>query len=124
MSLFGKTEYRKIELPFNYIKEEEDKEAGGISIEAYGKVDELEKYFYISFIMSDSIMYDNGDYEDMIQALENQQNGKITINAKYKKGKLVGFNIEKDSLVKTMKDNRFDNIDIIFSSISDKSRKK
>lgn len=35
MSLFGKAEYKQVELPFCYIKDEEDYMAGGISIEAF-----------------------------------------------------------------------------------------
>ncbi|MFQ9442674.1 MAG: hypothetical protein ACLR1A_07120 [Eubacterium ventriosum] len=35
----GKAEYKKEELPFCYIKNKEDIELGGITIEAYGKID-------------------------------------------------------------------------------------
>ena len=38
MGIFSKYEYKKIELPFYYIREKEDIEAGGFSIEAYGEI--------------------------------------------------------------------------------------
>ena len=40
----GKAEYKKEELPFCYIKNKEDIELGGITIEAYGKIDGEMKY--------------------------------------------------------------------------------
>ena len=39
MIFWGKAEYKKEELPFCYIKNNEDIELGGITIEAYGKID-------------------------------------------------------------------------------------
>ena len=48
----GKAEYKKEELPFCYIKNKEDIEAGGITIEAYGEIDGEMKFFicYICFV--------------------------------------------------------------------------
>ena len=53
MGIFSKYEYKKIELPFYYIREKEDIEAGGFSIEAYGEINGQTQYFYASFILSD-----------------------------------------------------------------------
>ena len=50
MIFWGKTEYKKEEFPFRYIKDKEDIEAGGISIEMYGKIDEVTKYLYTTFV--------------------------------------------------------------------------
>ena len=69
MGIFSKYEYKKIELPFYYIREKEDIEAGGFSIEAYGEINGQTQYFYASFILSDCRMYDNGDYNEMINIL-------------------------------------------------------
>ena len=52
----GKAEYKKEELPFCYIKNKEDIELGGITIEAYGKIDGEMKYLSATFILSDPKM--------------------------------------------------------------------
>ena len=53
MIFWGKAEYKKEELPFCYIKNNEDIELGGITIEAYGKIDGEMKYLSATFILSD-----------------------------------------------------------------------
>ena len=58
MIFWGKAEYKKEELPFCYIKNNEDIELGGITIEAYGKIDGEMKYLSATFILSDPKMYD------------------------------------------------------------------
>lgn len=124
MGLFGKVVYKKVELPFCYIKEEVDYDAGAISIEAFGEIDGEKKYLYMSFVLTNHYMYDNGDYEDMIEALKNTQEKIIDIRLKYKNNKLVGFELEQGSLVDSMKDQRFDAIEVSFSSISNISRRQ
>ena len=69
MGIFSKYECKKMELPFYYVRESEDIEVGGFSIEAYGEIDGQTQYFYASFILSDCRMYDNGDYNEMIKVL-------------------------------------------------------
>lgn len=123
MVLFGKIVYKKVKLPFYYIKEEVDYDAGAISIEAVGDIDGDKKYIYMSFVLTSSYMYDNGDYDEIIKSLENLKEKTIDLLLKYKKNKLVGFEIEKGSLARSMDDPRFDAIEIAFSSISNTSRK-
>ena len=121
MIFFGKAEYKKEELPFRYIKEKEDIEAGGISIEAYGEVDGMTKYLYTTFILSEPKMYDRNDYMEMIRVLEEAKEKKVVVNLKYKKGRVVGFELDKESLANNLKDERFNKIEILCTGINAKS---
>lgn len=121
MSLFGKNKYITMELPFCYVKNEEEIESGGITIEAYGKIDGEMKYLSATFVLSDLKMYDRGDYEDMIKVLEETKDKKVIVNLKYKKGRLIGFNLDGESLAKNLNDERFNKIEILITGIDDKS---
>ena len=100
MRLFGKNKYIKMELPFCYIKNKEDIEAGGITIEAFGEIDGEMKFLSATFVLSDLKMYDRNDYEDMIKVLEETKDKKVIVNLKYK---------------------RFNKIEILITGIDDKS---
>lgn len=117
----GKAEYKKEELPFCYIKNKEDIEAGGITIEAYGEIDGEMKFLSATFVLSDLKMYDRNDYEDMIKVLEETKDKKVIVNLKYKKGRLIGFNLDGESLAKNLNDERFNKIEILITGIDDKS---
>ena len=117
----GKAEYKKEELPFCYIKIKEDIEAGGITIEAYGEIDGEMKFLSATFVLSDLKMYDRNDYEDMIRVIEETKNKKVSLDLRYKKERLVGFNLDSESLAKNLNDERFNKIEILITGIDDKS---
>lgn len=117
----GKAEYKKEELPFCYIKNNEDIELGGITIEAYGKIDGEMKFLSATFVLSDLKMYDRNDYEDMIRVKEETKNKKVSLDLRYKKERLVGFNLDSESLTKNLNDERFNKIEILITGIDDKS---
>lgn len=120
--IFGvKAEYKKEELPFCYIKNKEDIEAGGITIEAYGEIDGEMKFLSVTFVLSDLKMYDRNDYEDMIRVIEETKNKKVSLDLRYKKERLVGFNLDSESLAKNLNDERFNKIEILITGIDDKS---
>ena len=120
--IFGvKAEYKKEELPFCYIKNKEDIEAGGITIEAYGEIDGEMKFLSATFVLSDLKMYDRNDYEDMIRVIEETKNKKVSLDLRYKKERLVGFNVYGESLAKNLNDERFNKIEILITGIDDKS---
>ena len=120
--IFGvKAEYKKEELPFCYIKNKEDIEAGGITIEAYGEIDGERKFLSATFVLSDLKMYDRNDYEDMIRVIEETKNKKVSLDLRYKKERLVGFNLDSESLAKNLNDERFNKIEILITGIDDKS---
>ena len=98
-----------------------DIEAGGITIEAYGEIDGEMKFLSATFVLSDLKMYDRNDYEDMIKVLEETKDKKVIVNLKYKKGRLIGFNLDGESLAKNLNDERFDKIEILITGIDDKS---
>ena len=112
MIFWGKAEYKKEELPFCYIKNNEDIELGGITIEAYGKIDGEMKYLSATFILSDPKMYDRNDYKDMMRVME---------ETKDKKERLVDFKLDSESLAKNLNDERFNKIEILITGIDDKS---
>ena len=117
----GKAEYKKEELPFCYIKNKEDIEAGGITIEAYGEIDGEMKFLSATFVLSDLKLYDRNDYEDMIRVIEETKNKKVSLDLRYKKERLVGFNLDSESLAKNLNDERFNKIEILITGIDDKS---
>ena len=120
--IFGvKAEYKKEELPFCYIKNKEDIEAGGITIEAYGEIDGEMKFLSATFVLSDLKMYDRNDYEDMIRVIEETKNKKVSLDLRYKKERLVGFNLDSESLAKNLNGERFNKIEILITGIDDKS---
>lgn len=119
-----KITYKKVKLPFHYIKEEVDYDAGAISIEAFGDIDGKKIFLYMTFGLTNSYMYDNGDYDEMIKKLENSQDKKVDLILKYKKNKLVGFELEQGTLANSMNDQRFDAIEFLYSSISNVSTKR
>lgn len=120
--IFGvKAEYKKEGLPFCYIKNKEDIEAGGITIEAYGEIDGEMKFLSATFVLSDLKMYDRNDYEDMIRVIEETKNKKVSLDLRYKKERLVGFNLDSESLAKNLNDERFNKIEILITGIDDKS---
>ena len=121
--MFGKITYKKVKLPFHYIKEEVDYDAGAIGIEAFGDIDGEKIFLYMTFVLTNSYMYDNGDYDEMIKKLENSQDKKVDLILKYKKNKLVGFELEQGTLANSMNDQRFDAIEFLCSSISNVSAK-
>ncbi len=121
MRLFGKNKYITMELPFCYIKNKEDIEAGGITIEAYGEIDGEMKFLSATFVLSDLKMYDRNDYEDMIRVLEETKDKKVVLDLKYKKERLVDFKLDGESLAKNLNDERFNKIEILITGIDNKS---
>ena len=117
----GKAEYKKEELPFCYIKNKEDIELGGITIEAYGKIDGEMKYLSATFILSDPKMYDSNDYKDMMRVMEETKDKKVVLDLKYKKERLVDFKLDSESLAKNLNDERFNKIEILITGIDNKS---
>ena len=117
----GKAEYKKEELPFCYIKNKEDIELGGITIEAYGKIDGEMKYLSATFILSDPKMYDRNDYNDMMRVMEETKDKNVVLDLKYKKERLVDFKLDSESLAKNLNDERFNKIEILIAGIDNKS---
>lgn len=124
MPIFSKSVYKETELAFItdvYSNWEQDREAGVINIEAYGEVDGEYKYFYSSFILKKTGMYDNGDYEQMIELLKDSFDRKVKVMLKYKKSKLKYFKMSIESLAKIYSDERFLQLELVGWGISDKS---
>ena len=117
----GKAEYKKEELPFCYIKNKEDIEAGGITIEAYGEIDGEMKFLSATFVLSDLKMYDRNDYKDMMRVMEETKDKKVVLDLKYKKERLVDFKLDSESLAKNLNDERFNKIEILITGIDNKS---
>lgn len=119
MGRFSKYECKKMKLPFYYIRDKEDIDAGGFGIEAYGKIDGQIQYFYAFFMLSDCRMYDNGDFNEMIKVLDSIGSigeNIIEIEVKIKKGKIKGFIIDEKSIAHSLRDKRFEKIENIFWS--------
>ena len=53
--------------------------------------------------------------------VKHDKDKKVIVNLKYKKGRLIGFNLDGESLAKNLNDERFNKIEILITGIDDKS---
>ena len=126
MGLFSKPEYKEVYMPFivdDFTMPEIDNEAGIINLEAYGYIDGIMKYFYTSYILKNTALYDDGTYEKMNMRLKEAANQDVLIKLKYKKKKLVDFELDIDYLAKMLSDDNFKQFERIGWGINDKSCK-
>lgn len=120
-SFFEKPEFKEIIMPFKYVESRADLEAGFISIIAYGEVLGKMKYCYATFGVKDVKMYDNGEYEELINLLKNNiENKKVKVMVKIKDGKAKDFKIDLTFLAEVYSDNRFNKLDLLGCGIHDK----
>lgn len=122
--LFTKPTYEKIKLPFILDDDPEDRKAGLISVETYGNVLGHAKYCYASYRLKNPLMYDNGDYEQMIDLLKNSTDKTIKVILKIKKGMPKDFKIDVTSLAEAYNDERFNSLELVGWGLNDKSFKE
>lgn len=114
LSIFTKAEYKEIMLPFEYVHSKEDDELGGISITAFGNILGEMKYCYACYVFKDKNMYNNGDYEQIINLLKHHNSNKtIKVKIKVKNNKVKDFIIDLKSLADVYNDNRFIKLDLV-----------
>ncbi|MDE5563760.1 MAG: hypothetical protein K2I93_01280 [Oscillospiraceae bacterium] len=121
---FSKATYQEIELPFItdvYSNWKQDEEAGIVNIEAYGTVAGEYKYCYTSYTLKKHFMYDNGDYEQMIELLKHAEGKLVKIRFKFKNNKLKDFQLLTDSLAEAYHDERFLQLELVGWELHDKS---
>lgn len=126
MFLFKKPEYKYKEMSFildDFSTHEPDNERCLIDIEAYGEIDGEMKYCYSSFSLKNPEMYENGDYESMLNLLRTPDNKTLLIELKYKNGKLKSFKLKIESLAKAYNDDRFLQLELLGWGLNDKSCK-
>lgn len=115
MSLFSKTEYKEIILPFIYDNNSDDLYAGMVSIEAYGNVLGENRYCYASYVV-------NLEYIDEIAArLKSSFNKTVKVIFKIKKGNIKDFKIDLNSLAEACGDERFTTLELAGSGLNNKS---
>lgn len=127
MSLFEKPVYKYQEMHFildDFSNYEPDKERCLIDIEAYGYIDGEMKYCYSSFSLKKQEMYDNGDFESLLNLLRIPDNKTVLVKLKYKKGIVKGFQLMLESLAKAYNDERFLQLELLAWGLNDKSCKE
>ena len=118
---FGKSEYKEMRLPFIYVDDPADFEAGGISIEAYGNVFGEMKYCFASYELRKHQMYENGDYEQMIELLKDSVDKTVKVTIIMRKDIPKDFKIDVNSLAETYNDERFKSLDLLGWGFNNKS---
>ena len=118
---FEKTEYKEIMLPFIFANDPADLEAGGISIEAYGNVFGEMKYCLASYELKKPQMYDNGDYEQMIDLLKNSFGKTVKVIVKMRGETPKDFKIDVNNLAEAYNDERFRALSLLSWGFNDKS---
>lgn len=66
-------------------------------------------------------MYNNGDYEQMLDQLKNSDNKTVKVKLKYKRSKLTDFKLDIESLVRNYNDERFFQLELIGWGLKNKS---
>lgn len=125
MSFFTKPTYKVMDLPFVYdcfsSYYEESYENGIFDIEAYGIIDGEQKYLSGCYCLKNRELYDDGSFDQMMEMLKNSQDKYVRVILKYKKEKLVSFEIMPESLANIYGDDRFLEIECIGYGINDTS---
>ncbi|MDL2300284.1 hypothetical protein LJC01_01420 [Clostridiaceae bacterium OttesenSCG-928-D20] len=122
MSLFSKAEYKDLMLPFRFIEEDEDLEGGMLSIECYGAVFDEYKYCYASYIPKKKEMYENGEYESLVQILRDNSSSKpVRLTFKLKNDKPKDFKLDLESLADACGDERLKTLELCGWGLNDKS---
>ena len=118
---FAKPTYEEVWLPFRLVDVPSELESGLINIEAYGNVFGINKYCYAWYELKNRQMYNNGDFEQLIDLLKNSSNKKVRVIIKLKKGIPKNFKIDINSLVEAYNDNRFRYLSLLGWGFNDKS---
>lgn len=118
---FTKPTYEEIRLPFRFIDVPADRGSGAINIEAYGNVFGKYKYCYAWYELKSAKMYDNGDFEQMIELLKTSADKTVKVMIKLKKGVPKDFKIDINSLAEVYCDERFKALSLLGWGFNDKS---
>ena len=118
---FTKPEYTEIILPIRHVSDPIDAECGGITFEGHGIILGAEKYCVASYRLNDPRMYENGDYEQLIDLLENAGTKPVKLTVKSKKGVPKDFTIDVDSLAEAYGDQRLKALELLCWGLNDKS---
>ena len=121
---FTKPTYEEIRLPFRFIDAPADLKLGWINIEAYGNVFGKNKYCYAWYELKSAEMYDNGDFEQMVELLKNSTGKTVKVIIKLKKGVPKDFKIDVNSLAEVYCDERFKALSLLGWGFNDKSYKE
>lgn len=127
MLFFEKPVYKYQEMHFildEFTNYEPDNEKCLIDIEAYGNIEGEMKYCYSSFALKKQEMYENGDFESMLDLLRSSEDKTVLVKMKYKKGIVKDFRLMLDSLAKAYNDERFLQLELTGWGINDKSCRK
>ena len=132
---FAKPEYIELYLPLRMDRDEEEMEAGIISLEAWGEVLGRRQYLYSSYSLKKPALYDDGTYEKMLNELavldalsagvqeesDISQEKKVKVILKVKKGKVKRMDIDLESLARVTGDEAFLSMEQLGWSVSGKS---
>lgn len=92
-----------------------------ISLEAYGCIDGEMMYCYSSFSLKSAQMYENGDFEEMLNLLRAPGNRTVSVKLKYSKGVVKDFRLMLDSLAESYDDQRFLQLELVAWGLDSKS---
>ncbi len=121
---FTKPMYEEIRLPFRFVDDPTDLELGFINIEAYGNIFGKNKYCYAWYKLKNAKMYDNGDFEQIIEMLKKSTDKTVKVIIKLKKGVPKDFKIDVNSLAEEYNDDRFNSLSLLGWGFNDKSYKE
>lgn len=106
-------------LPFEFLQTTEEYEARVINIRFSGEVLGEYKVGDALYDLKDPKMYSNGDYEQIVDMLKNNENKKIRVLFKTKEGKAIDFKIDLDSLVSIYNDDRLANLELLSCGLNE-----
>lgn len=124
MGLFSKKTKKETNLPFVLIENAEEREAGLITLEMYGAIDESMKYLNASYTLKKQSMYENGAYEEILNHLKSAENRNVRVELIYKGDKFVNFAMDLNNLALTCGDDRIADLEYVGSGINDQSERE
>lgn len=121
MSFFSKSEYIELNLPFEYIDDIDDADAGLISLESSIDMEGARKYCFASFLVHHK---DIDKMDDMIDLLKIPHEKTVIVKFKYKDGVYKDFKFDLDNLAYAYNDERFKRMELVCWGLNDKPAKE
>ena len=113
MGFSNSKNYNELMLFFELEQTEEDFKQGVINIKVFGNILDETKYFYTTYTLSKMEMYENDDYNELINLLKNNQNKQLKVLYKVENNKVTDLKIDLVSLVSLFNDNRLKKLTLL-----------
>ena len=106
-------------LPVEFIQTPDDYDAGLIGIRVHGNILGNEKAYEVFYCLKKQKMYSNGDYEQIINLLKDNQKRMVKVLFEVKGSEVNKIKIDLHSLALNYNDSRLANLELVSYSLYD-----